>query len=121
MLSPKEAASLSTHSTISCANRSAMAFASTVVYGEIKFQHNISIVAMKIAYRSQFYEVGQGFHETADRDRAIRNKLEEILMSINRRASSVKNPIKSIFWMCFVPDLNFAEEILIESPGLPWR
>ena len=76
---------------------------------------------MKIAYRSQFYEVGQGFHETADRDRAIRNKLEEILMSINRRASSVKNPIESIFWMCFIPDLNFAEEILIESPGLPWR
>src|SRR5882762_1812056 len=59
-------------------------------------------------------------HKTADQDRAIRNKLEEILMSINRRASSVKNPIKSIFWMCFVPDLNFVEEILIESPGLPW-
>jgi hypothetical protein len=98
-----------------------MAFASTVVCGEINFQHNISTAAMKIAYRSQFYEVGQGFHETADRDRAIRNKLEEILMSINRHASSVKNPIESIFWMCFIPDLNFAEEILIESPGLPWR
>jgi hypothetical protein len=87
----------------------------------MKFWYNISTAAMKIAYRSQFYEVGQGFHETADRDRAIRNKLEEILMSIDRRASSVKNPIQSIFWMCFIPDLNFAQEILIDRPDLPRR
>jgi len=73
----------------------------------------------EIAYRSQFYEVGQGFHETADRDRAIRDKLEEILMSIDRRASAVKNPIESIFWMVFIPDLNFAQEILIERPCFP--
>jgi hypothetical protein len=119
VLSPKVAANLSTHSTISCANRSAVAFASTVVCREIKFQYNISTATAEIAYRSQFHEVGQGFNETTDRDRAIRYKLEEILMSTDRRTSAAQNLIESIFWVCFIPDFNFAEDILIENPSLP--
>jgi hypothetical protein len=41
-------------------------------------------------YRSQFDEVDQGFHETADRDRAVRDKLEKILVSIDQGAGQPK-------------------------------
>jgi hypothetical protein len=74
-------------------------------------------MGINVIYRSQFHEMGQGFHETAQWDSAIRNKFQDILVSIDKGACAVKNVIESIFWMSFIPDLNFAQEILIERPG----
>jgi hypothetical protein len=74
-LAPTANANLSTHCIMSCANRSAVAFASTMIYVTVKLQYCISTMSVKITYSSQFDEMGQGFHKTMDRDRAIRNML----------------------------------------------
>jgi hypothetical protein len=47
-------------------------------------------MTIEAIYRSQFDEVDQGFHETADRDRAVRDKLEKILVSIDHGAGQPK-------------------------------
>ena len=57
-LSPKASANLSTHWMISCANRSVVPFASMIVYTIQLQYYNRPTVTMKIAYRSQFDEVG---------------------------------------------------------------
>jgi hypothetical protein len=55
-------------------------------------------------YRSQFDEVDQGFHETADRDRAVRDKLEKILVSIDQGEDNQSPPILvNRFWRWQMP------------------
>ena len=87
----------------------------------MKLEYDISIMSIKVIHCSQFDEMGQGFHETTERDRAIGNNLQEILVSIDRSAGTIKNAIEGFFWVRFIPHLNFAEEILIKRPSLPWR
>ena len=120
--SPNADANLSTHCTISCANRSAVALAPIAVCTKINIQNNIlTTVTIGMAYRSQIYKVEQGLHETAYRDSAIRNEFQEVLVSINRCAGAIEYAIEGIFRMSLVPVFNFVEKILIKGPGLPWR
>ena len=74
----------------------------------------------KTIYCSQFNKVSQGFDETTEWDGAIRDKLHEILVSLDRGADTIENAIESILWMTFIPVINLLEEVLIQCPGLPW-
>jgi len=60
----------------------------------VKLEYDISIMSIKVIHCSQFDEMGQGFHETTERDRAIGNNLQEILVSIDRSAGTIKNAIE---------------------------
>ena len=79
------------------------------------------LTTTNIAHRSQLDEVCQSFDEAAEWDRAIRDKLQEILVSIDRGADAVQNATDNIFWMICIPVINLSEKIFIKHPGLQWR
>jgi hypothetical protein len=62
--------------------------------------------------------VCQSFDATAEWDGAIRNKLQQIFMSIDRGANGIQNAIERIVWMIRIPVVNLTEEIFIKNPGL---